>query len=139
MEDITVQKVVDTVFAFPLPAEQGSKCRIRIFIEDGAQTVVIASHIPGSRGTSITNMFEDVATEVRRSYPEHFCSTDSQPVLEPIWVQQYPAGSLHLEKEKRLHLVTFDQVQDGIFIHPRWKQITEKDDEAHSIHQLLVK
>lgn len=138
MEDITVQKVVDTVFVFPSPAVRGSKCRIRIFVEEDTQTVVIASQIPESAGTSITNMFEEVATEVWRASSEHFSSIDLRSSSEPIWVQHYPAGSLHLENEELLHLVTFDQDRSGMFTHPHWTQIDGNHDQACLVHQLLM-
>jgi len=133
MEETIVQKVVDTVFDFPLPSVPGSKCHIRIFREEGEQIIVIASHIPGSRGRSITNAIEEVATKVMRDYQEYF----SLPDQEPIWVQHYPLGSLHLETEDRVHLVTFDRSATGILKSPCWTRVTEDHAEASFLHGLL--
>lgn len=127
-----MQKVLDTVFDFPLPSPPGSKCRLRIFCEEGGQTVVIASQIPGNRGISITNAIEEVATKVVRVYLECFSSLNR----EPIWVQHYPPGSLSLEKEDLVHLVTFNQLA-GILTKPRWTRVTEDHAEASFFYGLL--
>ena len=128
-----MQKVVDTVFNFPLSSVPGSKCRIRIFREDGKQIIVIASHILGSQGTSITNAIEEVATKVMHNYQEYFSSPDQ----EPIWVQYYPAGSLHFETEDRVHLVTLDCSTTGVLTNPCWTHVTEDHAEASFLHGLL--
>lgn len=127
-----MQKVHDTIFPFPLPSPPGSKCRLRIFREEGGQTVVIVSHIPGNRGTSITNAIEEVATKVLRVLPEHFASPDQ----ETLWVQDYPPGSLSLEKESLVQLVTFDRA-GNILIRPRWTRVTEDHAQASFFCGLL--
>ena len=133
MEDRTMQKSLDTIFELPPPSVPGSRCRIRIFCEDGAKTIVIASHILGNRGRSITNAIEEVATKVTRVYPDHFSSA----VREPVWVQHYPLRSLSLTKEERVHLVTFDRSADGTLTNPYWTHITEDHAEATFLYGLL--
>lgn len=128
-----MQKALETVFDFPPPSGPGSKCRLRIFRAEGGKTIIVISHIPGSRGTSITNAIEEVATEVMRKYPEHFSSPDR----EPVWVQNYPQGSLlGLEEEALVHFVTFKRA-GGVLVEPRWEQVFEDHVEAPFLSGLL--
>ena len=127
-----MQKALDTIFHFPPPSWPGSKCHLRIFRTEGGQTIIIASHLPDVRGTSITNAIEEVATEVMRQYPEYFASTDQ----EPVWVQHYPPGSLEVEPGHLVHLVTFRRAGE-VFIRPCWERVTEDHAEASFLIGLL--
>jgi hypothetical protein len=50
----------------------GGKCRVRIYQENGMDTVVICSQLLDNENTSVTNMAEYLAVEV---IEEHYLST----------------------------------------------------------------
>jgi hypothetical protein len=62
-----------------------SRCRIRIFQQDGRTPVVIATELADNPGTSITNLAEQLCAEVIRAYfPVRF--EHEEPV---IWIEHY--------------------------------------------------
>lgn len=126
-------KVIDTKFAFPKPSVPGSFCRLRIYQQSDGLSVVLMSQIPGSRGRSITNAIEEVATQVMRDYQEYL----SLPAQEVIWVQHYPPGSLSLETDDRVHLVMFDRSTSGFLTNPCWTHVTKDHTEASILHGLI--
>ena len=126
-------KVIDMKFTFPKPSVPGSFCRLRIYQQSDGLSVVLLSQIPGSRGRSITNAIEEVATQVMRDYQEYL----SLPAQEVIWVQHYPPGSLSLETDDRVHLVTFDRSTSGFLTNPCWTHVTKDHTEASILHGLI--
>jgi|SRR5215212_5086726 len=60
---------------------EGGKCRIRVYYEEGQDTVVICSQLPENKNTSVTNMAEYLAAEV---IEEHGLAT---PLT---WIENYP-------------------------------------------------
>ena len=74
---------------------EGGKCRIRIYRTHGDEPVVICSHLPENKNTSVTNMAEYLAVEV---IEEHRLPT---PLA---WVEHYPE---HRGKPGEYSLVTF--------------------------------
>ena len=126
-------KVIDTKFAFPKPSVPGSFCRLRIYQQSDGLSVVLMSQIPGSRGRSITNAIEEVATQVMRDYQEYL----SLPAQEVIWVQHYPPGSLSLETDDRVHLVMFDRSTSGFLTNPCWTHVTKDHTEASILLGLI--
>jgi len=125
-----MQTVLDIVFTFPRPAVPESKCRVRIFHENGGRPVVVTSHIPGSSGTSMTNVSEQVATELLRRFPECFgltyCENFARLGIEPIWIEYYPKGCLDPDFEELIRSVTYC-FKDGIFTNPHWTLTTLED------------
>jgi hypothetical protein len=60
----------------------GGKCRIRIYRQEGRESVVICSQLPDNTNTSVTNMAEYLAAEI---IEEHKLPT---PLM---WIEHYPA------------------------------------------------
>src|SRR5215212_6553490 len=60
---------------------EGGKCRIRVYYEEGQDTVVVCSQVPENKNTSVTNMAEYLAAEV---IEEHGLATSL------AWIEHYP-------------------------------------------------
>ena len=84
-----------------------SRCRIRIYQQDGRVPVVIAPELAENPGTSITNMAEQLCAEVIRAhFPARF--EEAEPVH---WIEQYERTAAELRRdETEFALVTFHSV-----------------------------
>lgn len=136
-----MQILLDIIFAFPWPSVPGSKCRVRIFQTEGERPVVVASHIRGSSGTSMSNASEEVATELLHRFPECFglaCGANfADSSIEPIWIEYYPEGCLDSEFEALVHTVTY-RYACNIFINPCWTLTTLDDVQIQLLHGLIL-
>ena len=103
-----------TVFVYKGYHGCESKCEIEIqrMIYVG-RVVVVATELPDNPGTSITNMAEQLATQVCRAQniaPQHL-----------VWIEHYPGGSWDL--------VTFGwDWRVGAFAYPEWRPLALADD-----------
>jgi hypothetical protein len=76
-----VRKTHDYIHHYRGYWSEGGKCRIRIYQRKGQAPVVICSQLPDNDNTSVTNMAEYLAAEVKE---EHDLPT---PLT---WIEHYP-------------------------------------------------
>lgn len=109
-------------------------CRIRIYEtfrpEPGQPTVIVASQLAGS-APSVTNLAEDIATEVVRMQRARRCLEPGAPRHPFVWVEHYPAGTLGLVAGGYFQRVRFQPMADGRLACPKWdRPISQEDVEA---------
>jgi hypothetical protein len=76
-----VKKNHDHVYHYRGYWSDGGKCRIRIYRQEGRESVVICSQLLDNDNTSVTNMAEYLAAEVPR---------DNELPTPLVWVEHYP-------------------------------------------------
>jgi hypothetical protein len=105
-----VRKTHDYIHHYRGYWSEGSKCRIRIYREDGQAPVVICSQLPDNDNTSVTNMAEYLAAEIMESHPDIFdpFSLGNIPGIsydKPfVWIEHYQTGA----RGSRCDPATFD-------------------------------
>ena len=111
-----------------------SQCKIEIYIFPDSRTlkspqgetkigttIVMATEIESNEGTSITNLAEQIATEV--------CMKHGIDPLSLIWIEHYPAITEFrgIRDEDTYSIVTFELCQasyrDNALRHPNWRYI----------------
>jgi hypothetical protein len=86
--------------------------------------VVVASELPTNPGTSITNAYERLATQVvRRLWPQ-------VPPWGTLWFEHYPPG-LGIAAAHTYDLVTFGLVKQTdtgmvVYAHPSWRPVSRR-------------
>lgn len=104
-----------------------AKCGLDI-IEKEKSCMVILTELPDNDGTSVTNMVENLATDIYTN----FLQRDYQP-SEVMWIEHYPEE--HYAHGGLLHKETFDEVimtwNGKKFAHPKWLHM--KTDEIEKL------
>ncbi|TAM77374.1 hypothetical protein EPN44_03425 [bacterium] len=96
---------LDTIHEYQGLFGPGATCRIRIYRGgEGETPVVVATDLPGSEGTAINNVAEQLAAEVLVEYLR-----DRLKEAEPfIWIEHFPAEPTGASPgEDRFSQVTF--------------------------------
>ncbi len=118
---------------------EGGKCRIRIYQEDGQDSVVICSQLPENKNTSVTNMAEYLAPElIQRHFPQRFEELPPAIFLEHSAAERTPAGrlgrkptwdqlSFHSWAPRRVWLSGQERLSFG---DPHWEHLPEHEVEA---------
>ncbi len=89
----------------------------------------------------MTNVSEQVATELLRRFPECFGLTYSENFaisgIEPIWIEYYPEKCMTDHFEDLIRSVTYC-FEDGIFTNPRWTLVSLEDIKRQLSHGLSL-
>ena len=99
-------------------------CALEILKGKDGRTVVIATEVKDSPGTSITNACEHLAYWV--------CVEFSIDPSQLVWVEHYgyPAPGDSKRRPRTYDLVTFEIVppgHDAVFAQPRWRPMRDAD------------
>ena len=125
--------IVDEVYEYRGYHGCESRCRIRIYRPTGKPPVIIASEeAEQNPGTSITNMAEQIATDVSRIH-----GLAHEPF---VWIEHYDdraisaahrhsAGPLGRENGESFDRVEFRRVGTRL-THPSWQHLSKEEVEA---------
>lgn len=98
-----------------------SKCGLRIIELADGQVVVIASELPDTPGTSVTNFAEELASLV--------CTEQGIEPKQLVWIEHYVPHKGHPKPD--WDLVTFAVAlgdgEQATFAQPQWRPMREKD------------
>ena len=95
-----------------------SKCGLNVIRQD-KKAVVVFTELSDNTGTSVTNIYEYLATCIYKSF-----LSDFSPV-NIMWIEHYPANERLREKDSWTEVTMFWDGQ--VFKRPKWIPISDLD------------
>ena len=120
-----MNKVLDSIFPYTGFHGCASRCQVEVFTRERRPIVVRLTELPDNPGTSVTNMFEEIAT---LAVP--YLSVWAGQIVDPekiIWLEHYPEQHGLLYGRSCHRAETLDRVflkWDGQrYSDPNWKYL----------------
>lgn len=118
-----MKKTLDQTFPYRGYFGCESRCRLRVWQEDGKPPVVLFTELDENPGTSITNVIEDIAWEAFKLLERPECGIQ---VIEHYRDRGIVRGKPMYKEE--FDVVTFTQIASG-FDDPCWRRISKEEME----------